>query len=305
MINTTLKEILNKVKEREGIEISQAEFAKRLGWSTSKLSLLLSGKYESSPDDSIREASKVLLGCDVSQLESTWTPIEINPDVIIRTKDFNGVFQLCNGLLDPSSSLSSSIGLITGEAGRGKTTACKRFCAENSDAIYVLYMGYSRAALFRAISDALLGRSVNSYYGCLDLILAATRLCRKLIIIDEADRIPIKLLEDLRTLNESGEVPILLVGEPVLASTVTRADRIESRIRKPKIAFEPLDYLTLMTLYHEAANIDLDKKTAELLTKMCSRDFRIAANDMQAIVKFMNVNHLTTLTEKVVNEWRR
>lgn len=80
----------------------------------------------------------------------------------------------------------------------GKTTSVQRFAAENTAATYVLYMGYTRNALFREISEGILGRSAGTYYGNLQLIMGATQMYRKLIIIDEADRMPLSLLENLR-----------------------------------------------------------------------------------------------------------
>lgn len=301
----TFTEVFEKYKTEKG-DISQAEFARLLGWSTSKVSLLLSDKYTGA-EDCVKEALRKFWGDDYS-LDSehgSWKPIVIDKDVIIRTKDFNGVFSLCNGLVDPNASLTASIGLVTGEAGRGKTTAVKRYAAENRDAAYILYMGYTRAALFKAIADALVGRSYTSYFHNLQLIMECTKTFRKLIIIDEADRIPLPLLEDLRTLNEAGLVPLLLVGEPKLASIVRKADRIESRIRRPRIEFSRLDYVTLAALYSEACNLNIDKETAEELLRISDRDFRIAANDMQAVVNFMNVNHISTLSKEIVKEWNR
>lgn len=301
----TFAEVFEKYKSEKG-DISQAEFSRILGWSTTKVSLLLSEKYAGS-EEKVKEAMRKLWGTEYT-LDSdhgTWQPIVIDKDVIIRTKDFNGVFSLCNGLVDPNASLTASIGLVTGDAGRGKTTAVKRYAAENRDAAYILYMGYTRAALFKAIADALVGRSYTSYFHNLQLIMECTKTFRKLIIIDEADRIPLPILEDLRTLNEAGLVPLLLVGEPKLASIVRKADRIESRIRRPRIEFSRLDYVTLAALYSEACNLNIDKETAEELLRISDRDFRIAANDMQAVVNFMNVNHISTLSKEIVKEWNR
>lgn len=300
--------VLKEYKRREGKDVAQAEIARQLGWSTATVSLMASGSYKSSDvEGKTREAARVLLGEDFSGLdlkENEWTPIAMKKDVIIATPDFNATYNLCNILVDEGESLSCSIGLVTGVAGRGKTTAVKKFCVDHPyNTTYILYMGYTRHGLFKAIAESLIGRSYTQYYKNLNLIMEATRLSRKIIIIDEADRMPLSLLEDLRTLNESGEVPILLVGEPMLSSTVKKADRIESRIRKPRVEFKPLDYLSLAALYQEACGLSLTKEIASALVKIANADFRVAANDMQAIVKLMNVNHYKTLDQRVINEY--
>lgn len=297
------KEIMDKYREKEG-EKSQREIADILRWSPSTLSMVLSGNYANQAAKEA-EMARILLEIDLSEEEKGFQPIVLK-EQIIATKDFMDVYSLANGLLDPDSFLTASIGLVIGDAGMGKTTAVQRYAAEHSAAAYVLYMGFNRNALFREIAEAIVGRSsARSYYDNLQLIMGATRVYRKLIIIDEADRMPLSMLEDLRTLNENGRVPLLLVGEPKLAATVKKADRIESRIRKPRITFSPIDATTLATLYDECCGLRLSDKVTKALVKMAHGDFRIAANDMQNIVRVMNVNQEKDLTMEVLNAYKR
>lgn len=297
-----INKIIEEYSRNTGRSYSQKELSEILGWSTATMSLVINGNYKYQQDKE-DEAARKLLG--LSNEPQGWKPIEIKKDVIIATKDFNNVYELCNGLLDPNRSLTSSIGMVVGDAGRGKTTAVQRFAAENSQAVYILYMGYSKSQMFKEIAKELVGRYAGNYYSNLELIMESTKIFRKLIIIDEADRMPLSLLEDLRTLNERGTVPLLLVGEPALARLARKADRIESRIRKPRIEFHPLDYITLATLYHDAAGLTLSKTVAEALVKLAKADFRIAVNDMQNIVRQMNISHSPELTEGVLNEYKR
>lgn len=296
----TAKEILEKYRENEGNDMSQREIADKLGWSPSTLSMVLSGSYANQAAKE-EEMARVLLNIGSLSAEG-FTPILVR-EQIIATKDFMDVYALCNGLANPDSSLTASIGLVIGDAGMGKTTAVQRFAAEHAAAAYVLYMGFNRNALFKEIAEAVVGRSARSYYDNLQLIMGATRIYRKLIIIDEADRMPLSMLEDLRTLNENGRVPILLVGEPKLASTVKKADRIESRIRKPRITFSPIDAPTLATLYDECCGLKLSEKVTKTLLKMAHGDFRVAANDMQNLVRIMNINRKSELTQEVINAY--
>lgn len=299
----TGQQIIDEYRSREGKDFSQRELADILGWSPGTLSGVLSGNYPKA-ETKVAEMAERLLGVRLADQDGGFVPIQVR-DVTIATKDFQAVYELCNGLLSPDSSLSASIGLVIGDAGMGKTTSVQRYAAEHSAACYVLYMGYTRASLFREIAEALVGRSHVAYYSNLQLIMNTTQVFRKLIIIDEADRMPLSLLEDLRTLNERGRVPLLLVGEPTLARTVRRADRIESRIRKPRIEFHRLDPVTLATLYSESCGLRIQADVARSLVDMASGDFRIAVNDMQNIVRMMNVSGQGELTRKVLDEYRR
>lgn len=307
-MNMTMREIIEKYKEQTGKSLSDASIANILGWSKTTMSFVVNGTY-ANLDSKLEEAYNKLLGdqdeASAGAQSDGFEEIVVKTDVIVATPDFNAVYGLCNGLIDPKSSLTASIGMVTGVAGRGKTTTVRRFAVEHPGVVYILYMGYSKSSLFRVIAEEMTGRSFSSYYKNLQLILEATRAWRKLIIIDEADRMPLNLIEDLRTLNESGSVPLLLVGEPALASMTKRADRIESRIRKPRIEFHPLDYVVLSTLYKEACGLTLTKGVAEKLVKAAGADFRVAANDMQNIVRLMNINHQSVLTERLIDEFRK
>lgn len=298
----TAREIIEKYKETQGRDFSQREIASILRWSPGTLSGVLSGSYPNTADKEA-EMAKVLLGVE-TRTEAKDEAIQIR-DSIIATKNFVQVYELCNGLIAPESSLTASIGLITGDAGMGKTTAVQRYAVEHPAAAYILYMGFTRTALFKEIAEAIVGRSARAYYDNLQLIMGATRVYRRLIIIDEADRMPQSMLEDLRTLNEHGKVPLLLVGEPNLAVAVKRADRIESRIRKPRITFSPIDAATLAALYSESCGLKITEKVASALAKLAHGDFRIAANDMQNIVRLMNVSGIHELTMGVVDDYKR
>ncbi len=294
------KEIVDRYLENAG-DMSQRKVADVLGWSPSTLSMVLAGTY-ANLEQKEAEMAKKLLGIE-SETEEKFEPIRIT-EKIIGTDSYFEVFTLCSGLIDRNSSLTASIGLVIGDAGMGKTTAVQSFAAETPDAAYVLYMGFNRNALFKEIAESVVGRSARSYYDNLQLIMGATRVYRKLIIVDEADRMPLSMLEDLRTLNEYGRVPLLLVGEPKLAATVKKADRIESRIRKPRVTFKPIDEDTVSTLYDECCGLKLSKNIIEILLRMSQGDFRVVANDMQNIVRLMNINHKTKLTETIINLYK-
>lgn len=290
--------------------LTQTEIGNKMGWSKSMVSRIASGNYPNANSKAM-EAYRYLsehgyLSEDVAYSpDLSAEPIAIDRDAIIQTENHIATCRLCDDLLSPESLLSASIGVVLGKAGFGKTTTVKRYAVDNDNAAYILYRGDSKSALFRRISEALIGRCAYTYDANIRLIEEATLACRKLIIIDEADRIPLKLLEDLRTLNEDGAVPLLLVGEPMLSTLTKRADRIESRIRKPIITFKPLDAVILTAYYKKVANLDLCPDIARKLVSVCNRDFRVAANDLQHIVNIMNANGMQEVTMEVVNESQR
>ena len=299
---------LNQLMEITGL--TQTDISTKMGWSKAQVSLIATRKYENW-QGKVAEVYRYLAANGYVPEEyldeevESGSRITIDTGAVIMTDNYNAVFSLSDGLLAPESLLNASIGMILGKAGYGKTTAVKRYAIEHMDAVYVLYMGFARTSLFRRIAEELVGRSAGTYFGNIKLIEEATSVCRKLIIIDEADRVPLPILEDLRTLNENAGVPLLLVGEESLASLVKRADRIESRIRKPVVTFKPIDTATVIALYKKACGLSIDVDIAKKLISMCGRDFRVAVNDMQHIVTIMNQNGISEVTKEVIDAAKR
>ena len=301
-------EDLNQLMEVTGL--TQSDISEKMGWSRAQVSRIAAREYPNWRDK-LAEACRYLSmnGYVPEEYLDESGPsvpaIAIDTSAVIMTDNYNAVFNLADGLLAPESLLNASIGMVLGKAGYGKTTAVKRYAVEHMDAVYVLYMGFSRTSLFKRIAEEMVGRSAGTYFGNIKLIEEVTSICRKLIIIDEADRIPLSILEDLRTLNENAGVPVLLVGEDSLSTLVKKADRIESRIRKPIVTFKPIDTATVMALYKKACGLSIDVEIAKRLIAMCRRDFRVAVNDMQHIISIMNQNSMSELTKEVLDECKR
>lgn len=231
--------------------------------------------------------------------------IEIDGTEFVRTNNVMALDALAADLLNPRSTLNASIGVCTGKAGYGKTTTIKHFCASNDRATYILYMdGYSIAGLMRDALRSMTGETRRSFVDIKDAIRDASAVYRKLLVVDEADRMPVRLLEALRGLNEYCGLPILLIGEPALLTKIHTEPRLESRMRKPRVEFAPLSCIDIALYWKEAIGLDLTGKAEiqQMLLKHCHGDFRIMVNDAQRIVQYMNTNDLSEVDIKVVKD---
>ena len=233
--------------------------------------------------------------------------LKLDPTTFIPTINVVETNNLANGLLDPTTTLNSSIGMIVGSAGYGKTTAIKHFASESPQAAYILYMeGYTLTMLLKTISIELTGTCQRYFDQNLALIKEATSTYRKLVIIDEADRMPIRLLEALRNINEFCGAPLLLVGEKALQAKLEAVPRLKSRIRKPEIAFVPINVTDVATFYQMAVGIDISeqKEVCRQLLRWAGNDFRNLVNDAQHIVSSMNTSGVYILSEEVLNAYK-
>ena len=231
--------------------------------------------------------------------------IEIDDTKFVRTNNVMALDALAADLLNPRSTLNASIGICTGKAGYGKTTTIRHFCANNDRATYMLYMdGYSIAGLMRDVLRSMTGETKRAFVEIKDAIRDASAVYRRLMVIDEADRMPVRLLEALRGMNEYCGLPILLIGEPALLTKIHTEPRLESRMRKPRVEFAPLSCVDIALYWKEAIGLDITGVTdiQQLLLKSCRGDFRIMVNDAQRIVQYMNNNDLTEVNMRVVKD---
>lgn len=248
-----------------------------------------------------------LFGEDIEIEQPDEGTLSVNPAAFISTHNVIELNALANGLLDPATTLNSSIGMVTGAAGYGKTTAIQHFAANSDQTIYVLYVeGYTLSMLVRKIAYELTGFNRRTFDMNLAIIKEATKIFRKLIIIDEADRMPLRVIESLRNINEYCDVPLMLVGEESLAARLESIPRLKSRVRKPEIVFKPLHVVDVATYYQVAVGLSIsdDVQLCQTLLRWANRDFRTLVNDAQHIAQTMNASGLSQLTMEVLNAYK-
>ncbi|AEC02058.1 AAA family ATPase [Parasphaerochaeta coccoides] len=233
--------------------------------------------------------------------------LRVDPTAFIHTQNVLATDALVQDLLDPATTLNASIGMITGAAGYGKTSTVQHIGATVDQAHYVLYMeGYTLTALCKQIASTLMGFCQRTFEKNLALIKEATSIYRKVIILDEVDRMPIRYIEALRNINEYCGVPLLLVGEESLTAKMESLPRLKSRVRKPQISFKPLNTADVAMFYLEAVGLDIrdSLQVCKILLSRANRDFRVLVNDAQHLVKAMNASGYETLTEEVLDAYR-
>ena len=158
----------------------------------------------------------------------------VDTDVVVTTRSVDAFVSLADDLSDPEGSKSSSLGMVIGTAERGKTHTARYYVDTHPDACYALFIeGSTRVSFLRDICESLAGIRPITFGSCLSVIHEACRQRRRLIIIDEADKLPVSFLELVRGINERCSVPILLTGEEGLKAKIDKVPRLRSRIRQP------------------------------------------------------------------------
>lgn len=229
--------------------------------------------------------------------------ITIDPDVLVLTPSVSRFKALADDLASPDGTMSSSIGMAIGTAERGKSHTSKWYVQENSNAAYVLYVdGSTKTQLLRDICDAVAHTRPHSFGECLMVLEENCRYTRRLVIIDEADKLPVRFLEIIRAVNERCQLPFLLVGEEGLKTKTDSVPRLRSRIRNPIVLFERAHAVEVAAYYHEAAGIDISQEVAERLVRHAQGGFRSIVNDSIAISKMSKASGLSTITENMLDK---
>ena len=235
--------------------------------------------------------------------KNTEQGMSFDAEAFVITDSVAAYNDLAQDLANPESSLSSSLGMVIGTAELGKTFTSKRFAAVNPNAVYVLYIdGSSITQVLRDMCYELSATRPYSMSKCITVLEQSCRYQRRLVIIDEADKCPIKLLETLRGINERCNLPFLFVGEEMLKAKVDQVPRLRSRIRNPIVVFKPVHEVEIATYYQMAAGVKLDVTNATLLSRRARGGFRTVANEARALINIANASGIMDITEQMIKQ---
>lgn len=185
--------------------LSQAKFAQQAGYSPASISTFLAGNYNSK-SQALGAAIEDVLDREAARAEvvrpaaSGFVQTTISRRVI-------ALLERCHR--------DREMGLITGEAGLGKTTAIEEYCEKYPSAVRVRAMQTAGRPLFflRLIAKALGNFRLptgldDALWAVVDVLSGSDRI----IIIDEAQKLSPKTLEIVRDLHDVCGVGIVLAG---------------------------------------------------------------------------------------------
>ena len=132
-----------------------------------------------------------------------------------------------------------------------------------------------------------------------------------LILIDEADRLRMASLEQVRAIFDAGEIGVILIGMPGLEKRLARYPQFYSRIGfvhefRPLIAQE---IRQLLDRHWTPPGIhlpehSLDPETVATIIRITGGNFRLLNRQLTQIERILEINSLTRLTKTVVEAAR-
>lgn len=113
---------------------------------------------------------------------------------------------------------AGDISLIYGDAGLGKTVSLKEYTKIHPDTIYVELKDCDKST--KGVCEKILSSIGKEQHGVdrllVDTIIDFLTASPRLVIIDEAQHLSIRALENLRAINDTTETGIVLCGNPTV-----------------------------------------------------------------------------------------
>ncbi len=147
-----------------------------------------------------------------------------------------------------------------------------------------------------------------------DDFLLAYRLPKRteLVIVDEAQRLKMAALEQLRDLYDQGNFGLVLIGQPGLEKSLARYPQLYSRVgfahQFRVLSEEETRWLLQQRWSHLGMHIRVDDFTDQealaAIVRITAGNFRVIHRLLMQIERILEINHLQTVTKEVVEKAR-
>ncbi|OHD14362.1 MAG: hypothetical protein A2086_17255 [Spirochaetes bacterium GWD1_27_9] len=209
-------------------KMAQNTLAEKLDINKSALSTTLSGSYAGKIEDVIKKITTFLdkeeqkLTNNIKKIEYIDTSISTKIEIAIREAEQD-----------------EKIAVILGPTGIGKSFFLKHFCNEiDASVIYIeADETYTIKSLLNEIKTVLkIDEKIKTTSALMKSITEKLKTTKRTIVIDEAERLSIKILSVLRKLHDKAGVAIIFCGLPVLFTDIIsqyqQTEPFHSRIYK-------------------------------------------------------------------------
>ncbi|MGE4297564.1 MAG: AAA family ATPase [Desulfovibrionaceae bacterium] len=169
---------------------------------------------------------------------------------------------------------------VWGAAGLGKTLTAQQCYAEHGGVYLRAWEDWSQSGMLQSVCESLGGGTPHGSQRCKRAIIKLLDdEPGQVIFMDEADRLAIKRIEDLRDIYDCTGTPIVLIGEPGLPVKLDARERIGGRIPDEyRVAFEKITATDILLYAQEAAGLSLTPEACALLAQRSQGVFRKAHN---------------------------
>lgn len=197
--------LIEQVKQLiEDKDLTQTQVAKECGFSGGALSSFLKGTYKGD-NEKLETALQNWLNSQTQK-----TAVFVSAPDFVQTPTASKIFADLDFV-----KMFGKMGVIYGASGVGKTQAARQYTKQNNN-VWMITARPSICTINEVLYEMALELGITDApkrAGKLSRLLKAKLAGTKgLMIIDEADHLPLKVLEELRILQEDSEVGFMLIG---------------------------------------------------------------------------------------------
>lgn len=240
-------------------------------------------------------------------------------DAIIETDAMLRFDDAADSVLGADKALSGFV-VAYGQAGRGKSVTADRHYVKNGGVYIRVWQGWSQSDFMQRLLFEVRGtneemprhrgnRCKEMIVELLDRQYKATGK-RRAIYVDEADRLHVDRIEDLRDIFEMTGVPPILIGEEGIHGLMANRRRIWSRVAH-EVEFGAIGAAEVALYGLQAADLDIPSTQCERIATRAEGDFRLVRNMMILLERAARAADSETVDEKMVDRvfdaraWRR
>lgn len=234
-------------------------------------------------------------------------------EVIIETEALLRFDDAVDAVVQADKALSGFV-LAYGQAGRGKSVAADRYHYTRGGAYVRVWQGWSQTSFLQRLLFEVRGKNMDMprHTGnrCKEMIVQLLEDNRRPIFVDEADRLHVDRIEDLRDIHEMTGAPVVLIGEEGIFGLLSERRRIWSRVAH-EVEFGAISPAEVAMYAMQAAGLEIDGQLCAEITKRAEGDFRLVRNMMILLEKSAKASEQWSVDRAMLDlvlsarSWRR
>lgn len=210
-INQALQQKLAEFKAKSGM--NQTKLARGIGTSPASISMYLNGTYAEKGGNYETIEPKIEAFLEVQESKAQREELVLG---FVSTKTTRRISEVMRDAHEAGDTV-----VIYGQAGLGKTQAVKNYCEKNPAAILIeANPSFTALVLMRKLAAAAKVSTVGSLNDLFESVSDRLRDSGRLIVVDEAENLPLRALEIIRRLHDDTGCGLVLSGMPRLVANL-------------------------------------------------------------------------------------
>lgn len=210
-VNKALQQKLTEFKAKSGM--NQTMLARGIGVSPASISMYLNDTYAEKGGNYETIEPKIEAFLEVQESKAQREELVLG---FVSTKTTRRISEVMRDAHEAGDTV-----VIYGQAGLGKTQAVKNYCEKNPAAILIeANPSFTALVLMRKLAAAAKVSTVGSLNDLFESVSDRLRDSGRLIVVDEAENLPLRALEIIRRLHDDTGCGLVLSGMPRLVANL-------------------------------------------------------------------------------------